>query len=63
MGSRRSQPFGIIDMQGRSIGFSGENNGFAALHMGGRVGPNIYDLCPENWTTDNENFSRRSCKG
>lgn len=34
--------FGIIDMQGRSVGFSGENNNSAALHVGGRVGQNIY---------------------
>lgn len=34
--------FGIIDMQGRSVGFSGESNSFAALHVGGRVGENIY---------------------
>ena len=34
--------FGILDMQGRSVGFSGENNRFAALHVAGRVGASIY---------------------
>ena len=34
--------FGILDMQGRSVGFSGENNGFAALHVSGEVGADIF---------------------
>ncbi len=38
----QSRQFGIIDMQGRSIGFSGENNRFAALHVSGRVGEDIF---------------------
>jgi uncharacterized Ntn-hydrolase superfamily protein len=38
----QSRQFGVIDRQGRSIGFSGEDNGFASLHVGGRVGQNIY---------------------
>ena len=38
----QTRQFGIIDMQGRSIGFSGENNRFAALHVSGRVGEDIF---------------------
>ena len=38
----QSRQFGILDMQGRSIGFSGENNRFAALHVSGRVGEDIF---------------------
>ena len=34
--------FGIVDMEGRSVGFSGANNGFAALHVAGRVGEDIF---------------------
>ena len=38
----QSRQFGIIDMEGRSVGFSGENNRFAALHVSGRVGEDIF---------------------
>jgi len=38
----QSRQFGIIDMEGRSVGFSGENNNFAALHVSGRVGQDIF---------------------
>jgi len=38
----QSRQFGIIDMQGRSVGFSGDNNRFAALHVSGRVGQDIF---------------------
>jgi uncharacterized Ntn-hydrolase superfamily protein len=38
----QSRQFGILDMQGRGVGFSGENNRFAALHVSGRVGQDIF---------------------
>ena len=34
--------FGILDMEGRSVGFSGADNRFAALHVSGQVGEDIY---------------------
>lgn len=34
--------FGILDMEGRNVGFSGANNRFAALHVSGRVGEDIF---------------------
>jgi uncharacterized Ntn-hydrolase superfamily protein len=37
-----SRQFGIIDMEGNRIGFSGANNRFAALHVSGRVGQDIF---------------------
>ena len=40
--SIQRRQFGILDMQGRSVGFSGEGNRFAALHVSGRVGEDIF---------------------
>lgn len=34
--------FGILDMEGNGVGFSGANNRFAALHVSGRVGEDIF---------------------
>ncbi len=34
--------FGIVDLQGRSAGFSGSRNGSASLHVAGQVGDDIF---------------------
>src|SRR5262249_49546690 len=40
--SVESRQFGIVDRQGRSVGFSGKSNLATALSQGGRAGEGIY---------------------
>ena len=41
-GAVESRQFGILDLQGRSVGFSGSGNLANALSEGGKVGANIH---------------------